>query len=257
MQPNLASGDVVTVAPVNSAAVRRGNIVLTREGSGFKAHRVVSRPTENSCIATRGDAGWSSDSARRSDILGQIQFSENEPSGRRIRHDSHLSFWRAAARRIMHRMRAALAMRLRNSVSLSVFVLAAASCVLFSPAPVAAQADLALTQVASTSVVSPGGTITYTETITNNGPNAVNDAVLYQQTPPNTTFASITCPAGWTPAIPAVGGTGPVTCTDGASFANGAVANFSYVVTVAAGEERLRLLIRSKTRIFFTGFDFL
>ena len=135
----------------------------------------------------------------------------------------------------MHRVRTAVALRLRNSLSLGAFALAASTCLLLAPAPVAAQADLALTQTASTSVVSPTGTITYTETITNNGPNAVNDAVLYQQTPPNTTFTSITCPAGWTVAAPAAGGTGSVTCTDTASFGIGAVANFSYVVTVNSG----------------------
>ena len=235
MQPNLANGDIVTVAPVNTSAVRRGNIVLTREGSGFKAHRIVSQHDGDSYVETRGDAGWGSDSADRSDILGQVSYSESGSSGLRIRHDSHFSFWRAAARQIMHRVRAAVAMRLRNSLSLSLFAFAATTCLLLAPARVAAQADLALTQVASTSVVSPGGTITYTETITNNGPNAVNDAVLYQQTPPNTTFSSITCPAGWTAATPGIGGTGSVTCTDGASFTNGSIANFSYVVTVAAG----------------------
>jgi len=95
-------------------------------------------------------------------------------------------------------------------------------------------ADLSMTQVASVSAVAPGATITYTETMTNNGPNAAVGAVLYQQTPPNTTFSSVTPPAGWTcGTAPAVGGTGQVICTDGANLNSGTTTpNFTFVVTV-------------------------
>ena len=63
-------------------------------------------------------------------------------------------------------------------------------------------ADLSMTQVASATAAAPGGTITYTETVTNNGPSSATTAVLYQQTPPNTTFTSIAAPAGWTCTSP-------------------------------------------------------
>jgi len=97
-------------------------------------------------------------------------------------------------------------------------------------------ADLGMTQVASTAAAAPGGTITYTESVTNNGPNAATTPVLYQQTPPNTTFSSMTAPAGWTCTSPAVGATGQVVCTDGSSLANGASATgFSFVVTINPG----------------------
>ncbi len=97
-------------------------------------------------------------------------------------------------------------------------------------------ADLSMTQVASAPAVAPGTTITYTETVTNNGPNAATNAVLYQQTPPNTTFSSIMPPAGWTcGTTPAPGGTGEVLCSaTGALAANTTSGSFSYVVTVAA-----------------------
>ena len=98
-------------------------------------------------------------------------------------------------------------------------------------------ADIAMTQVASASAVAPGATITYTETVTNNGPNDAVGVVLYQQTPPNTTFSSMTPPGGWTcGTVPAVGGTGQVICTDGVNLTSGTTTtNFTYVVTVSAG----------------------
>jgi uncharacterized repeat protein (TIGR01451 family) len=97
-------------------------------------------------------------------------------------------------------------------------------------------ADLAMTQVASASAVAPGNTITYTETVTNNGPNAATGAVLYQQTPPNTTFSSITPPTGWTcGTTPAAGATGEVLCSaTGTLAANTTSGSFTYIVTVGA-----------------------
>ena len=97
-------------------------------------------------------------------------------------------------------------------------------------------ADLSMTQVASAPAVAPGSTITYTETVTNNGPNAATGAVLYQQTPPNTTFSSITPPTGWTcGTTPATGGIGTVLCSaTGTLAANTTSGSFTYVVTIAA-----------------------
>ncbi|HXZ20525.1 MAG TPA: hypothetical protein VEG63_11285, partial [Candidatus Acidoferrales bacterium] len=82
-----------------------------------------------------------------------------------------------------------------------------------------ATADLSMTQVASPAAVAPGANITYTETVTNNGPSAAVGAALYQQTPPNTTFVSMTPPAGWTcGTVPGAGGTGQVICTANANM---------------------------------------
>ncbi|MGA8408216.1 MAG: C25 family cysteine peptidase [Candidatus Acidiferrales bacterium] len=97
-------------------------------------------------------------------------------------------------------------------------------------------ADLSMTQAASKPAVAPGTTIMYTETVTNNGPNAATTAVLYQQTPPNTTFASIAAPTGWTCTSPAVGGTGQILCTDGTALASGTTTTaFTFDVTVNSG----------------------
>jgi uncharacterized repeat protein (TIGR01451 family) len=94
--------------------------------------------------------------------------------------------------------------------------------------------DLAMTQAAAPSVVAAGSTITYTEVVTNNGPAPAPNAVLYQQTPLNTVFASITAPAGWSCATPAVGSTGTVICTDSVNLSVSTPATFTYVVTVPA-----------------------
>jgi uncharacterized repeat protein (TIGR01451 family) len=98
-------------------------------------------------------------------------------------------------------------------------------------------ADLSMTQVASATAIAPGATITYTETVTNNGPNPATGAVVYQQTPVNTTFVSMTPPTGWTcGTLPAAGGTGQVICTASANMAaNTTTAAFTYIVTVSSG----------------------
>jgi len=97
-------------------------------------------------------------------------------------------------------------------------------------------ADLSMTQAASATAIAPGSTITYTETVTNSGPNAGTGATIYQQTPVNTTFVSMTPPTGWTcPTLPGGGGTGQVICTASAAMnATTTTGNFTYIVTVNA-----------------------
>jgi uncharacterized repeat protein (TIGR01451 family) len=97
---------------------------------------------------------------------------------------------------------------------------------------VAAGADLAITQTPGSASVIQGGTISYTVVVTNNGPSAATTPAWTQSTPTNTTFASVTPPAGWTCTKPAVGATGTVTCTDGSNLANAGTGTFTLVVTV-------------------------
>jgi uncharacterized repeat protein (TIGR01451 family) len=99
-----------------------------------------------------------------------------------------------------------------------------------------AGADLSMTQLASPAVLAPTGTITYTETVTNNGPNAAANVTLYQQTPANTTFSSITYPTGWAcGTVPAAGSTGQIICTIASLAANTTTTNFVINVTVNSG----------------------
>jgi uncharacterized repeat protein (TIGR01451 family) len=96
----------------------------------------------------------------------------------------------------------------------------------------AAQADLVLSTAGVPATVLAGNDITYTSTITNNGPAAATTATFTEATPANTTYESVIAPVGWTCTTPAVGGTGNVTCID-PTFAVGDAANIVVVVNVA------------------------
>ncbi|HEV7240655.1 MAG TPA: hypothetical protein VGQ36_15560 [Thermoanaerobaculia bacterium] len=95
-------------------------------------------------------------------------------------------------------------------------------------------ADISVTNADAPDPVAPGGTITYTQTITNNGPDAATNATFSQSTPAGTTFQSFLAAAGWTCATPAAGGTGAVNCTKGA-MAVSEVGAFTLVVNVTGG----------------------
>ena len=93
------------------------------------------------------------------------------------------------------------------------------------------QADLALSTSANPVTVLAGNQITYTQTVTNNGPAAAAGATFTQATPTNTTFQSVTAPAGWTCTTPAAGATGTITCTN-PSVASGTAADILVVFNV-------------------------
>ena len=99
------------------------------------------------------------------------------------------------------------------------------------PGAYCASADLSVTNSGSPTVVLPGGTITYTQGVNNNGPFDAVNAVFSESIPANTTFQSINTVAGWTCATPAVGGTGTISCTN-PDFANGGAVTFTVVVNV-------------------------
>ena len=101
---------------------------------------------------------------------------------------------------------------------------------------VATQADLAVTKTGPEGAPIPGGTLTYTVDLTNNGPSAAQSVVLSDAVPANTTFVSETQNSG--PAFncttPAAGGTGTVSCTL-ATLAAGTSANFTIVLKINPG----------------------
>jgi uncharacterized repeat protein (TIGR01451 family) len=101
-------------------------------------------------------------------------------------------------------------------------------------ATVVSTADLSITNAASPDPVAAGANITYTQVVTNNGPSAADNATLVEAVPANTTFVSVTAPAGWTCNTPAVGLSGNVACST-LSMAGGTAATFSLIVKVNPG----------------------
>jgi uncharacterized repeat protein (TIGR01451 family) len=99
----------------------------------------------------------------------------------------------------------------------------------------ATEADLITTNSATPTSLPAGSNVTYTQSVTNNGPAAATAPTFNQTTPPNTNFQSITVPAGWTCITPAVGASGAISCNDSTSLALNGTASFTLVLQVNAG----------------------
>jgi len=95
--------------------------------------------------------------------------------------------------------------------------------------------DLEVTSdIASPSPVSAGRNLTLTQIVSNVSGNATTATVTFSQSvPANTTFVSMTPPAGWSCTTPAVGGTGAITCTTNSGIhlnANTSTGSFTLVL---------------------------
>ena len=97
-----------------------------------------------------------------------------------------------------------------------------------------AGADLAVTNAGTPSVVVPGNNITYTQVVTNNGPQDAVNATFTEAVPGNTTFQSLVVAPGWSCTTPAVGSAGNISCTD-PDVANAATGTFTLAVQVIPG----------------------
>lgn len=94
----------------------------------------------------------------------------------------------------------------------------------------AASADLSVTKVDQTDPILPGGSQTWTISVSNAGPDAAAGATLTDPLPPGVLFQSVTPPAGWTcGTTPAVGTNGTVGCTATGSVAPGGPWAFTLV----------------------------
>ena len=93
-------------------------------------------------------------------------------------------------------------------------------------------ADLRLTAEAAPSPVSRGGTLVYTVTVTNLGPDRASSPAVTFGTPVGTAFDSATAPAGWTCSKPS--NSPNVQCTAG-SMPAGATATFVFRFKVNSG----------------------
>jgi uncharacterized repeat protein (TIGR01451 family) len=94
-----------------------------------------------------------------------------------------------------------------------------------------ASADLSISKTTGAGPFVTGADLTYTITLTNGGPDPAMSVVVTDAIPANTTFKSVSTPAGWTPSTPVVGSGGTVTWAN-ASLSPGS-ATFQLTVTLA------------------------
>ena len=92
-------------------------------------------------------------------------------------------------------------------------------------------ADLQLTLSAGSATALSGHGVTYTITVTNNGPDSAANVVVTDPLPAGVLFASVAAPQGWSCSTPAAGAAGTVTCSN-PSMANGATAQFTLAGTI-------------------------
>ncbi|HYK05487.1 MAG TPA: IPTL-CTERM sorting domain-containing protein [Thermoanaerobaculia bacterium] len=94
-------------------------------------------------------------------------------------------------------------------------------------------ADISVTNSDTPDPVAPGGAITYTQTLTNNGPDTAVNVVFSETLPATVAFVSLVPAAGYTCTTPAVGASGLISCTR-ASLVSGGTGTFTLVVDVLA-----------------------
>ena len=94
-------------------------------------------------------------------------------------------------------------------------------------------ADLSVANVDTPDPVTAGANLTYTITVSNNGPSSAVSPSLSDAMPADSAFVSLASPAGWSCTTPPVGGTGPISCS-AASLAAGANDVFTLVAQVGA-----------------------
>lgn len=75
-------------------------------------------------------------------------------------------------------------------------------------------ADLGVTLDGVGPTVTAGSNLAYNIKVNNSGPEPAEGVSLNTATPSNTTFVSLTTPAGWSCTTPAVGAAGPISCTN-------------------------------------------
>ena len=169
MQPNVLENDAVIVAPAEQK-LERGDVALTHGKDGFRVHRVCFADGSAGEIVTRGDAGQENDAAVNV-VLGKVVAIER--NGQKVSMERPGIKCLHAARVWIRRLWLASTLRLgRLSASSLCFGLIAAFGLLLNATPVAAQADLTMSQTTSVSVVDTGINFNYTEIATNKGPNA-------------------------------------------------------------------------------------
>lgn len=89
------------------------------------------------------------------------------------------------------------------------------AALLATAGPARADADLQVFKADALDPIPPGGTQTYTLSLTNSGPDDAELVTLDDTLPADTTFLSLSSPGGWSCSTPAVGSGGTVSCSTG------------------------------------------
>lgn len=92
--------------------------------------------------------------------------------------------------------------------------------------------DFSMALSASPNPVNAGTNLTWTMTVTNNGPSTGIDASADLPLPPPVTFVSVASPPGWSCVTPSVGANGSVTCSLTSTINSAASATFTVVSQV-------------------------
>src|SRR5580765_1951745 len=103
-----------------------------------------------------------------------------------------------------------------------------------TPSIIAQSADLSVFKNSTPNPVTAGASLTYTITVSNEGPDDAANTQLSDPLSPGTTFQSVVIPAGWAcGTVPPVGTNGTLTCSI-ATFPPGS-ADFTVNVLVDSG----------------------
>ncbi|MEA2569005.1 MAG: hypothetical protein QOI24_1006 [Acidobacteriota bacterium] len=97
---------------------------------------------------------------------------------------------------------------------------------------VTVQSDVSVTK-SGPATITGGTNISYAINVTSNGPSNAANVTLSDTMPANTTFVSLSSPAGWSCTTPAIGGTGTISCS-AATLTAGATANFTLTLKVSS-----------------------
>ncbi len=104
MTPTIRNGEVLHVERARPEELKKGDIVLFREGVNFRAHRLVGLDRTRNVFMTRGDASETNDQpVNGAQILGRVTSKKSSGSAREIA----LTGFRAHAWRCYQKMRSA------------------------------------------------------------------------------------------------------------------------------------------------------
>jgi uncharacterized repeat protein (TIGR01451 family) len=231
MLPLIDDGEILHVQQAKLTKLSVGDIVLFRQGTEFKAHRIIRK--KNDQFITRGDAGGEADGAiAGGQIVGKIVAKECAKSGGTVRMDglaARLSFFIAESRRQAGRY-LSRSSGFARQVLFVVFLLSLTILSAHSQVALDAPSPFALTSVANAA----GGSTVYTGTITGGAANAFTGVVFtvagFTNAANNGTF---TCTASTTTTLTLSNAAG-VAETHAATAAASATTSIAQRVTSAA-----------------------